>query len=198
MCMKLLVLLICFLGYSKTYAASLVKLQLITDGATNFPGDQVRLSVLFRSGEKPLAIEVRAYQAVEQRDGDKVKSEIKPIVGRGDGFRDSNGAFMLKRMLTREGEMPIHELVIDIPYEKLELPVGRHRIGYEVKAVRGDDDDVEFTTATGMSVIEVLEQARTTPLLRLRKVLETVTISKPLFVSTLIMAGFDARPTVWC
>lgn len=161
---------------SEVQAASLVRLNLRSAADR----DVMQLKVLFRSNEEPVRVEVRAYESLGRLPADPLKAQILPIEGRGDEYRDSTGAFLFKVTLAPEKESSFGEADIEIEYERLKLAVGSHQIGYEVKVFHGES--IDFTTATSLKVIEILEQPHDTKVIELRNVMETRLENQKIFV----------------
>lgn len=131
-------------------ASILLDLRLEPDGSTDPPGDRLVLT-LGRSAEKEdLRLRVRAFRML-----DKERSE--PIKARGETHRDPWGHF---RANVRATLSPMEEtrLGIVVPYATLDLPVGTHRIGYEVAGFLGDR--TLFVQATPLTRVVVTTQAR--------------------------------------
>jgi hypothetical protein len=173
---KILLMVTVLLLTSEAQAASLVRLRL----GSNADRDLLQLTVLFRSKEEPIRVEVRAYESLDRLPADPLKAQIRPIEGRGDQYRDSKGAFLLKVTLAPEIDTSFGTADIEIEYEQLKLAIGSHHIGYEVTVFHGDS--IEFTTATSLKLIEILDQPRDIKVIDFRNVMETKNVNETVFV----------------
>jgi esterase/lipase superfamily enzyme len=171
---------------SPARAASFRDLKLVLDGSSAPPGDVLELSVLFYPDDAALTLEVRAYQIVDVPAADPAAPparETLPVRGFRD-LRDPEGRFVKRVTLPRpQGDVESSVRII-IPFAALDLPLGEHRVGYEVVARRGAD--VQFSAATEVTFMTLTDAPRTqmrVPVIRrtsgIRRQTRTILVADP-------------------
>lgn len=135
-------------------ASSLLKLELVTDGSVDPPGDRIDVKVLLLPGDEDVALETRAFVKLEGQD------RVVPVESALPENRDARGHVVIRTAMERlDGEHEAEARVV-IPYATLKLPRGRHELGYEVRGLRGGSAD--FTRATSLALVVVSDGTRTT------------------------------------
>lgn len=131
------VLVVAFgLGFS-AFSVSLLKMNLVPDGAPNPPGDLLEIKVLFLPGEADINIEIRPFRVPRERN-----QSAQPLEPMGQAIADTAGRAMLRYVLPRDKEfadatkLGLASRSIIIPYTSLRLPLGTHWIAYEVTLIR--------------------------------------------------------------
>jgi esterase/lipase superfamily enzyme len=132
---------------------TLLDLSLQPDGSFDPPGDRISLSVVFEGDEPVLTLEVRAF-LVDGGEGDPPV----PVRAARDDHRDANGRFLLTRELRRPENSRLLEVSVVVPYRSLDIPLGRHRYGYEVRGTR--DGVVAFLSLTGLNTVQIRDFPR--------------------------------------
>jgi esterase/lipase superfamily enzyme len=132
-------------------AAELTGTRLITTWHAGTPVNELTTTVLFKPGEKPVQLEVRAYLIPKKAD-----EALVPIKARGAQHRDPDGLFRLSATV-RPGREPRERVEIPIDPLELDLPVGDWEIGFMVRGPGGEGE--EFVAAVPAVRLEVTEGA---------------------------------------
>jgi len=130
----------------------LVDLALVLDGSIEPPGDEIRVK-LHREPSDDIEIEVRAYVVSGEN-----RERIEPVKAGRDANRDANGYFALQRAVQAPNDRGDVMEKLSIPYEDLDLPEGRHLIGYEVIVASKGEPTV--ARATPLSRVMVTKAGR--------------------------------------
>lgn len=157
-----LALLGALVGPACASAATASRINLVTDGSVEPPGDRIDLTIYFFPDENEVSVELRAFARLEN------ESAVKPVAARTPPYRGPRGSFLLTQAVRRPAESRAAAVSIVVPYAALLLPTGMHWLGYEVLVRRGDT--VDFVKATDLRVVRVTSQTRTT----LRQTAETM------------------------
>lgn len=138
---------------SQSRGAAVTKMNLVTDGSSAPPGDRIDLEVFFFPGEDQVTIEVRAFAQLQGA------MQIAMVKSNQAAFRDEGGHFRLQQVAKKPDDSRTTSLRLVIPFAAIQVPIGRHRLGYEVKGRRGDT--IDFVRATELSLVIVDNKIRT-------------------------------------
>jgi len=150
-------------------AASLLTLGLVVDGSVDPPGDRLDFSVFLLPDDGELTAEVRAV-VVRGEDN----SRVTPVEARGKRNRDAAGHFLATMKLARDAKSPIVRGRITIPYEDLDLPLGIHKVAYEITGYCGET--VAFIRPSRLTRVTVSERRQRKlhqPLVKEKYIVET-------------------------
>lgn len=139
-----------------TFAASLVKVELLTDGSVTPPGDVIIVSVLFAPQQRQFHLEARAYLVTGEKN-----EIITAVPARENNNEDENGLFTVRKTLRRKSEtFQLVKTKIVIPYRDLAIEPGEHQLGYQV--IGTDESQRQFFVgATPLSTVEITTSTRT-------------------------------------
>jgi esterase/lipase superfamily enzyme len=132
-------------------ATTITSVRLVPDGSSDPPGDRLDVSLLLAPNEQEAICEIRAYTVATDRHG------ITAVRSRGDAHRDDNGFFLLRQELAKQIKAT-SELHLVVAYSDLDLPSGRHLLGYELQ-LKSPGKPAQVA-ATRLSEVTVTEQAR--------------------------------------
>lgn len=139
-------------------AASFARLDLTMDGAPTVdaesaaePGDRLDLTLIIYPQDKQLEIGVRAF--LVSRDDASV-----PIRAQRAQNRGGDGEYLQQIALESPGEENEHTIGIAIAFADLDIPAGRHLIGYVVECSSAGEP--QFTAASELTFVTVGDEAR--------------------------------------
>lgn len=140
---------------------SLVEVRLTPDGSAEPPGDRIDVVVLFDEGESRAVVEAHPMilGAKEGAAAPAAAPAVAPAVDRAGG-----SPLVVRADVARAPGAPLARVSLVVPYERLDLPAGRHMLGYEARLVVGSR--VEQVVATRATVVFVDEGERTEMLVR--------------------------------
>src|SRR4051812_8339478 len=141
-------------GPATARSATLLKAQLVPDGSTQPPGDRLDVTVLLLPGEDEIDLETRAFAKLEGQ------GRVVPVPSKDPALRDAQGDILVRSTLRREGDSRSVEARVVIPYAAMNLPQGRHELGYEVRGIRRGRPD--FVRATPLTIVVISQNTRTT------------------------------------
>jgi esterase/lipase superfamily enzyme len=105
------------------YGATLLDCQLVMDGGAVPPGDRIDCSLHLLPQDKRVSVQARAY-TLEREE------KLEPIEATGKGNRDPRGRFRIVVHIAHN--KPNADCSILIPYADLAIPIGTHRLVYEI------------------------------------------------------------------
>ncbi len=146
----LLLLIWCANGH----AAILTRLNLVTDGSADPPGDRLEVTILFLPGEEELAVDLRVFAILTGQD------QVTAVRGRNTSLIDPAGNLRIQTSVRRPVDSRAATVDIVVPYASLDLLPGRHKLAYEITGRRGAT--IDFVKATDMTPIVVSQRTRTT------------------------------------
>ena len=135
------------------HSASLLRVEFQPDGSACPPGDLLRIHVLFYPGQDELELRILAYVVSGHRN--RTAMRVRSADGR---YCDKEGNLLIVACLKRGEDTPIAEADVIVPYGAIDLPIGRHLLGYEIHGVVGNS--IEFVTATRITGIRVSDERR--------------------------------------
>jgi len=148
----------------------LTDLTLVMDGSSDPPGDRldIRVADVRHQGQigEPVTLhfQVRAYRITNSNDDSDVVAT--PVEAAGERNRDEQGRFRIDSYVDMTADNPMLEHRLVVPYADLELPFGRHRIGYEVSCYHREVP--QWITATRQTGVAVTDGTRTSMIIRRR------------------------------
>ena len=146
-------LIVLILIVDRSPAATLVRLDLVPDGATRPPGDRLDFVFGFLEGETSIKLEIRALVVT----GTEI-DDVRPIESGDDLYRDAEGNFLAQVTVSRPTDSALLNYQVVVPYSAWQLDNGTYRIGYEVRGIQ--DGRVSFVWATRMTEVSVTDTAR--------------------------------------
>lgn len=133
--------------------ASLVKVDFRPDGSTHPPGDLLCIHVLFYPGQEEAELQIRAYVVTGDRN-----QTVTAVRSRDGAFTGQEGSLLIIAHVKRPEDAPIAVADVVVPYAAIDLPRGRHLLGYEIRGVCGES--IEFMTATRATYLRVSDERR--------------------------------------
>ncbi len=139
---------------SSAHAAMILSIEHIADGSVEPPGDRVDVAIALFPGEDSIELELRGFVRLANST-----KPIEPLPG-----RDPRTGTPLKQWQ----QMQVARLANDqrrmtvsfiIPFRELSLPVGLHRVAFEITGRIGDE--VQFVQATRLIPLQVTKGVRT-------------------------------------
>ena len=83
---------------------------------------------------------------------------MTPVRSRDGGFTGEEGILLIVAPVKRPEDAPVAVADVVVPYAAIDLPRGRHLLGYEIRGVCGES--VEFMTATRATYLRVSDEKR--------------------------------------
>ncbi len=163
------------------FASRFVKVSLQLDGSADPPGDVVNVRLLLRHNEAPVELQVRPYRVVVARpvpDEPNRPNQVSQIKAKTNAHRDADGFVVVKTAVPPVDSDQIVDVKIIVPYASLDLPIGKHTVGYECRAIQSDK--TAWSCATELSLVTLRNQPRLVAKDRGRTVSERIPRSRKL------------------
>jgi esterase/lipase superfamily enzyme len=171
-------------GSVSAVAVTLLSFELSMDQSVQPPGDVLTVVAAFAPEENQLTLHIRALR-VTPDDADT----MEPIASDIAQHQDANGQFHLRVIINRAQATSIAKRTIIIPYRSLKLPVGIHRIAYEVRGVVEGKEN--FQTASRVTVVEVTRERRQK---HERQIATTTTVRERRAITAYVLQNGRLRP----
>jgi len=142
-------------------AAEITGIKVVLEGNHRPLGDLIEVRSLLTEKEVDAEVEIRAFKV----EGPNLE-KITPIKGKRPERQDDKGHYVIRGKTFRPWEpdpVPLvavsSSLMFPVNFEDLDLPVGDHKIGYQVRILgNGKETDVE---RTALSLLSVTKEVRT-------------------------------------
>ena len=137
----------------QVFAARLLESDVVLDGSVEPPGDRIDLLLFLATDEQEVTVEIRPYAFTGE---DNTPQQVR---ARGESNRDADGGLRIAALIRREGKHGISTLQVAVPFSDFDLPVGTHRIGYEIRVLH--KGVIVFAQATPLTRLTITEATRT-------------------------------------